>query len=206
MSFLPNFIADLLSRLVALLRGDNAVLLLFLILALVTVTLLFLLTFLYLLNHYHTNTESFFKRQLKAMVKEKAVTEENVMLIPLVHGKKTIIPLEPGELLHFYMVCEYWFFRLSDQMQNVNIDLVVADKNTIKDFETVGRGRLFITSHQMMFENIRSRSLLPWSKVYEIRVKFDYLFLMDHQGCHAFKLETPTLVSNFIYNAFLKEV
>ena len=76
---------------------------------------------------------------LDKMKKDGMIESSDVMQIPVIHGKKTILPLEEGELLHFYQQCHYSFFRLTDKVRNVNIDLLCSElqdkmftKNEIK--------------------------------------------------------------------------
>lgn len=134
------------------------------------------------------------------------IKSSDSMLIPVIHGKKTIIPLEPGELLLFYQKCHYHFFRLTGSVRNINIDLLLSDPLSIKDFENIGRGRIFFTSSMLIFENVRSRNKIKWIDISEIKVKFDMLILFDREGCHAFSTENPEILSDFIYNVFLKDM
>jgi hypothetical protein len=199
-----NFLASLLGRLTSVVAQSNTLALL-LILATVAVVMMLLVLYLLAVRNYLTNTRDFFRRRIDEMKRDQMVGERDVMMVPVVHGKKTVIPLEPGELLHFYLKCQYWFFPLTTQVRNVNIDLVFSDAQSLKDFENIGRGRLFFTSRMLIFENVRSRNKVAWAEITEIKVKFGHLILFDRGGCHAFAIENPELVSDFIYHVFLKD-
>lgn len=200
----PSFFAQMLGRMTAVVRESNT-LALVLILATVAVVMVLLVLYLLAWRNYLTNTREFFGRRIRDMVRDRALDGRDVMMVPVVHGRRTVIPLESGELLHFYMPCQYWFFHLGQRVRNVNIDLLFTGKESIKDFETIGRGRLFFTSRVLIFENIRSRNKVAWADVTEIKVKFDHLLLFDKEGCHAFAIENPELVCEFIYHVFLKD-
>ncbi len=204
MDSLPNFIAQILAR-VAAVVGESNTLTLVLILGTVGVVMILLVIYLLSVRNYLTNTQDFFHRRIGEMKRDQMIQGRDVMLIPVIHGKRKVIPLEPGELLHFYVKCHYYFFALTDKVRNVNIDLLFTDKNSIRDFENIGRGRVFFTSKMLIFENVRSRNKIPWSEVTEIKVKFDHLILFDKTGCHAILMENPDLVSDFIYHVFLKD-
>ncbi|MFC1504510.1 hypothetical protein ACFL6D_03750 [Spirochaetota bacterium] len=171
------------------------------------IVLLFIALF-YLISHqrYYTNINDFFKRKMREMIRSHLVTKRDVMLVPVIHGKKTIIPLEKAELLHFYTLCHYYFFKLNEKIKNMNIDLLFTDKESINDFENIGRGRAFFTSKMVLFENIRSRNQILLDEVTEIKVKYGYLIVFDNVGCHVFAMENPEIIADFIYNIFLKEV
>ena len=94
---------------------------------------------------------------------------------------------------------------ITEKVRKVNIDLLFSDKDSIDDFENIGKGRVFFTSKMLIFENVRSRNKISWVNITEIKVKFNHLILFDNEGCHAFILENPQIVSDFIYNVFLKE-
>lgn len=204
METLPNFFAQILSR-VANVVGQANTLTLVLILSTVAVVMILLVIYLLSVRNYLTNTQDFFRRRVAEMKRDQMVQSRDVMFVPVIHGKKKVIPLEPGELLHFYERCQYYFFALTDKVRNVNIDLLFTDRNSIRDFENIGRGRVFFTSKMLLFENVRSRNKIPWSEITEIKVKFDHLILFDKTGCHALLLENPDLVSDFIYHVFLKD-
>lgn len=168
--------------------------------------MMILLMYILSVKNYLTNSEEFFKRRFKEMKHDGMITDEESLLIPVIHGRQNILPLEPGELLFFYQKAFYHFFRLNGQVRNVNIDLLLSEKESIDDFEKIGKGRVFFTSKMLIFENVRSRNKILWSNITEIKVKFEYLILFDTEGCHAFLLENPEILSDFIYNVFLKKV
>jgi len=200
-----NFFKSILQGLITIINDSNT-LTVVILLGLVIIVMLFLLFYLISLRNYLTNTDDFFNRRIKDMKKDGMITDKDFMKIPVIHGKKTIIPLEHGELLHFYQKCQYFFFRLGDKVKNVNIDLLFSEKSSIDDFENIGNGRIFFTSKMLIFENVRSRNKILWTDITEIKVKFDHLILFDKEGCHAFRLENAELLSDFIYNIFLKEI
>jgi hypothetical protein len=199
-----NFLAQILSRMTSVVSQSNT-LALVAILATVAAVMILLVFYILTVRNYLTNPDDFFKRRIADMKRDNMVRDADVMLIPVIHGKKTIIPLEPGELLHFYQTCQYFFFPLTSKVRNVNIDLLFTDPASLKDFENIGRGRIFFTSKMLIFENVRSRNKIAWNDITEIKVKFEHLLLFDKEGCHAFTLENPDLLSDFIYHVFLKE-
>ncbi len=199
-----NLLAQILSRTTSVV-GQSNTLALVAILATVAAIMILLVFYILSVRNYLTNADDFFKRRIADMKRDNMVSDKDVMLIPVIHGKKTIIPLEAGELLHFYQSCQYYFFPLTTKVRNVNIDLLFTDPASLKDFENIGRGRIFFTSKMLIFENVRSRNKIAWNEITEIKVKFDHLLLFDKEGCHAFSLENPDLLSDFIYHVFLKE-
>ena len=199
-----NESASLLGRVVSLVqRSDTLVLVL--LLGGVGAVMALLVLWLLALRNYLTNTQDYFKRRLVEMKADRMVTDRDVVFLPVVHGKKTVIPLEASELLLFYTRCAYRFFPLNQRVRNVNIDLLLTDENSLDDFEVIGRGRLFFTTRMAVFENVRSRNKIAWADVTEIKVKFGWLVVFDREGCHAFQLENPDLVADFVYQVFLKE-
>jgi hypothetical protein len=200
-----NYISSVLFRLSNAIQEGNTLIIL-LVFATIFLVILFILFYLFALRNYLTNIDSFFKTRIREMKKDGLIASGDTLLIPVTHGKKNILPLEPGEILFFYQKCRYFFFRLSGQVRNVNIDLLLTTKKNIEDFENIGHGRIFFTSKMLVFENVRSRNKILWTEVSEIKEKFGYLLLFDREGCHAFELDNPALVCDISYNVFLKEV
>lgn len=200
-----NFINDVFFRIVQVMQDANTALLIILLIS-ISLVLLFLVVYLFSLKRFLTDESDFFKRRVKEMQNDGSVSKTEVYLVPVIHGKKSIIPLQKGELLHFYQRCQYFFFPLNANVRNVNIDLLISEKEALSDFDIVGNGKLFFTSKEMVFENVRSRNQIQYSDITELKIKFDHIVIFDSEGCHAFKLESPEVVSNFIYNIFLKEI
>ncbi|OHD62269.1 MAG: hypothetical protein A2096_15165 [Spirochaetes bacterium GWF1_41_5] len=202
---LNELFAGILGRIAPFIKDSTSVLVIVL-LSFVIVLLFLFLIFLLSRHRYITDSNDFFRRKIKEMIKSGLITGRDLVQVPVIHGKKTIIPLNKSELLHFFTFCHYYYFKLNERIKNINIDLLFSEKRSINDFENIGRGRIFFTSTCILFENIRSRNQIMHGDITEIKVKFDYLILLDHAGCHVFTVENSMIIADFLYNVFLKEV